>query len=66
MVKGDSGYLYFAPKYEEDKEFFAYIMRKFGGAGNLLTLGKVDFGILKGRLDALRWVLGAEWDPFRF
>lgn len=66
IVKDDRGYSYFVPKYEEDKELFAYIMRKFGGVGNLLPQGKVDFGILKGRLDALRWVLGAEWDPFRF
>jgi hypothetical protein len=38
------------------------VQQKFNGAENLGPYNDFEWGMLNGKLSALRWVLGSEWD----
>ena len=38
------------------------VEEKFGGAKNLRPYDDFEWGMLIGKLSALRWVLGSDWD----
>jgi hypothetical protein len=35
---------------------------KYGGAENLVVEDAFEWGMINGKLSALRWVLGEDWD----
>jgi len=38
------------------------ILKEFGGEENILPADDFEWGMLNGKLSALRWVMGDEWD----
>lgn len=61
FIENDAGEMILAPRYEVARAAFEKILAKYGEEA-LVPKDDFEWGMLSGKLSALRWVLGDEWD----
>lgn len=63
VFAGDErGKLVLMPKYEAGASSVERLIEKYKGVKNLVPEDDFECGMWNGKLSALRWVLGSEWD----
>ena len=62
FVRNDTGESVLVPLIPESAPAIRELLEKYGSVQALLPADEFESGILNGKVSALRWVLGAEWD----
>ena len=62
FVENEKGDFILKPRHEVGAWKVEDLLEKYGGMKNLVPKDDFECGMWNGKLSALRWVLGSEWD----